>query len=238
MDSSQRGGQQLVIIKAAMLTPRLNCRPPCYCAYRGNCTRCWQPSSDRWQAPAVGEITLLVGLPDLGSWGAGVTFARASWWALITYDREMGSASRTGVFPSVSLSFSSEDSRRTKEVMERGRDAPEESNSGRRQKVQCTINSLSRSLLVTVSETSRDPKFETWLWTLIIIKSQTGNFQTMSCWLRWRQRPGDGGRAWTREINIPMPPQTNKNHDEPIIHSSEHPPNISQDLFDRYESPP
>lgn len=28
---------------------------------------------------------------------------------------------------------------------------------------------------------SRDPKFETWLWTLIIIKSQTGNFQTMSC---------------------------------------------------------
>lgn len=66
-------------------------------------------------------------------------------------------------------------------MIERGRDAPEESNSGRRQKVQCMINSLSRLLLVTVSETSRDPKFETWLWTLIIIKSQTGNFQTMSC---------------------------------------------------------
>lgn len=47
-----------------------------------------------------------------------------------------------------------------------------------------------------------------------------------------------GGRAWTREINIPMPPQTNKNHNELIIHPSEHPPNISQDVFDRYESPP
>lgn len=46
---------------------------------------------------------------------------------------------------------------------------------------QCVIDSLSRLLLVTVSETSRAPKFETWLWTLIIIKSQTGNFQTMSC---------------------------------------------------------
>lgn len=30
-------------------------------------------------------------------------------------------------------------------------------------------------------DSSRDPKFETWLWTLIIIKRQTGNFQTMSC---------------------------------------------------------
>lgn len=120
----------------------------------------------------------------------------------------------------------------------KGREVQKESNLGRRPKVQCAINSLSRLLLVTVSELSRDPKFETWLWTLIIIKSQTGNFQTMSCWLRWRQRPGDGRRAWTREINIPMPPQTNKNHDKPIIHFSEHPPNISQELFDRYESTP
>lgn len=30
-------------------------------------------------------------------------------------------------------------------------------------------------------DSSRDPKFATWLWTLIIIKRQTGNFQTMSC---------------------------------------------------------
>lgn len=65
--------------------------------------------------------------------------------------------------------------------MREGVDAQKESNSGQRQKVQCTINSLSRLLLVTVSEPSREPKFETWLWTLIIIKSQTGNFQTMSC---------------------------------------------------------
>lgn len=111
MDSSQRGGQQLVIIKAAMLAPRLNCRPPCYCACGGNCTRCWQPPSDRWQAPAVGEIKLLIGLPDLGSWGAGVTLAHASWWVLITYDQEMGLVSRTGVFLSAPLGSSWEDPR-------------------------------------------------------------------------------------------------------------------------------
>lgn len=68
-----------------------------------------------------------------------------------------------------------------KKCWREGGDVQKDSNSGWRQQVQCVIDSLSRLLLVTFSETSRAPKFETWLWTLIIIKSQTGNFQTMSC---------------------------------------------------------
>jgi len=71
MNSSPRGSQQLVIIKEAMLSLRLNCRPPCYCVCCGNCTRCWQLSSDGWQAPAVGEIKCSAASYPSGEGGLG-----------------------------------------------------------------------------------------------------------------------------------------------------------------------
>jgi hypothetical protein len=218
MDSSQRGGQQLVSLKRR-------------CSLRD------------WTAGRLVTAFAEAIVPDVGNylqiddrhllvrklssslasliWGEigkegpeEVTPTHAPWWST-NHTWPRGGLAGQGLSIWSLSAPCAKDPRRAHRMVERWR-----SSGGikfwLKHKALCAINSPSRLLLVTDSDYSRDPKFETWLCTLIIIKSQTGNFPTMSCWLRWRQRLRKewAERGQEREIP-PMPPWTNKNHESP-----------------------